>query len=44
MMQKDISRTLTEDGLERGSTSFMAILEIMGILEDYKKKCDVVEL
>lgn len=29
MMQKDIARTLTEDGLERGSTSFIAILEIM---------------
>lgn len=44
MMQKDISRTLTEDGLERWSTSFIAILDMMWILDDYKKKCDVVEL
>lgn len=44
MLQKDVSKTLADDGLERGAISFIFILEMMGLREEYEKKCDIQEV
>ncbi len=44
MLEKDITKTLDNDWLERGSASFVFILEMMWLRNKYEQKCDIWEV
>lgn len=44
MLQKDVTKNLSEDWLERGATSFIFILEMMWLRSEYDKKSDTWEV